>query len=520
MTANGRDEARKLLPRWRPWRVALDLRELAPLTTTATPAAFARSLESARLEWLKRPTLSRAGELMTAQVSSGFDAGEDTRTALEFVLASDTATTAARDLATSIMFNSTDPDSEWHGDVDQPGVGILRQRTRRHPRNTYNWLDLGRAHFAAGHNEAALRCVITSLSLSPHDRYVLRSATRFFVQIGDENTARRHLGTNLAGSGDPWLMSAALNLAGVRQPSLRIVKALLESGSLPPWHLSELGATVASLEHENGSERLARRFMRNALEDPNENVLAHAYWAPWAQPLVEERSGPPDPRTLPYEALARKAASHFDWAEAMQYAVSWQSDEPFGALSAAVGSCYAVEAGAFAVAEKMASVGLVANPDDITLLNNRAFARASQWDLEGAAEDLRLIDFKAGEPDSVGCAYATAGFIAFRDGDPITGRLLYERAISIFNRRRSTGHAARAAINLAKEERRLGAVQAIAALARAESLVRQSRSSEIENVWNRAQADLATQNQISTPPPTALPPRATEAVRRAAASPE
>ncbi len=496
MTARGQTENRRLLPRWRPWQMALLLKELAPTRPMRAPDRFAPALSASLAAWNRSPTPTRGAEVLAAALSHN-DVDQEVVAQVAATIRDGYVTSPLRTLAGRVLTDQGPPNDS--AEVDSPfseyydedaayrHISELRARTRRWPRNALTWMDLSRAYFAQGLDHQARRCIEVSLALDPNNRFLVRSASRYLVHEGDEDRARRVV-ENASGHGeDPWLMSVTVALAGSsRRQTLRHGQALVEGGSIAPWHVGELSAALATRESANGASRMAKRLMNRALIDPTENVLAHAEWAGH---LI--RDDVPRPQTLPlppHEALARRHAKRLEWASAAHHAWQWHLDEPFSPLAAGTGSCYAIYAHNFEQALRMTTAGLKASPADALLLNNRAFASACLWRLDDAASDLNQIDFKNANPNDAACAVATAGFVAFRAGDPETGRRMYERAVRYFTSRREADLAAMATINLASEETRVRSEASAQTLARAAELVRQSQSPEVAEAWKRLEA--------------------------------
>jgi Tfp pilus assembly protein PilF len=498
-----RTEARRLLPRWRPWQMALLLREMSPANPSSAPDRFAPALDIALRDWNQTPTASRGAEVLTAALSHPGHQDEVREVAVR--LRDGMATSHLRRLAEVVLRDAggtARAHAEWQDDPEPFDdsetarlISELRRRTRTYPRNALTWTDLARAYFAEGLDEQARRSLEIALALEPNSRFIVRSAARFLVHNGDEDRARRVVAAAANSDDDPWLLSVKVALsASSRRNTLRAGESIMSSGSFDPWHVGELGAVLATREDDHGKARVARRLMRQALVDPTENVLAHAEWA--SHLVTQEIPAGRMPRA-PFEALARRSARRLEWASAASHAWQWHHDEPFSALAAGTGSCYAIYAEEFDRAERMTTVGLKASPDDATLLNNRAFARACRWKLREALDDFNAINFRDADPDTQACALATVGFIAYRAGSHDLGRSGYERAIRHFQSRKQATSAARAMINLASEEVRAETEHAESAIRRAADLVDAARSAEVDALWAR----LSKRIVLGTPEP-------------------
>src|SRR5579885_3282069 len=94
-----------------------------------------------------------------------------------------------------------------------------------------------------------------AIGLQPTNRFVLRSAVRFFVHVEKADTAHALLEKSPRVLEDPWLRAAWLataNVIGARLPSLRGSRRILEAARFTPWHLSELAGQIATLELGSG----------------------------------------------------------------------------------------------------------------------------------------------------------------------------------------------------------------------------------------------------------------------------
>ena len=74
-------------------------------------------------------------------------------------------------------------------DTDKRKIRFLRSVLRDWPRNAICWTQLALSYSRLGINKKAERCINIALSLAPHNRYVLRSASRFFVHIDESPRA-------------------------------------------------------------------------------------------------------------------------------------------------------------------------------------------------------------------------------------------------------------------------------------------------------------------------------------------
>jgi hypothetical protein len=96
--------------------------------------------------------------------------------------------------------------------------------------------------------------------------------------------------------------------------------------------------------------------------------------------------------------------------------------------------------------------GLRTNPGDLVLLNNLAFSQASLGQIDKAAETIAKLPLTVAGVRKLATWTATRGLIAFRRGDAVLGRRLYQESIASWQRQGGRKEAAKAATYWAREE--------------------------------------------------------------------
>ena len=316
---------------------------------------------------------------------------------------------------------------------------LSRRLASAHPNNAVPWLDLALSHTVLGNRTAADRAVRTALSLAPNSRFILRSATRFFIHQEDLERAHNLLIKNQATLGDPWLLSAEIAVASARSRSSRLVPAgrrLAENNAFRHYDRSELAMALASIEHDaGGSRKRIKKFLRQSLIDPTENVVAQADWLTTRDNNLDRVRASSLDVPGAYEASARERFEAGDWPTALSNALDWLQDQPFSARPAIFVTFLASTAlddmeGAIKYGER----GVIPNPHEATLLNNLAFCHASAGRTEEARRYLRQVNKDRLRIDEQIVLEATWGLVAFREGRFEEGRSLYAKAIDIASR--------------------------------------------------------------------------------------
>lgn len=203
---------------------------------------------------------------------------------------------------------------------------------------------------------------------------------------------------------------------------------MLEQVALPPEHLTELHSAVATQLLADGRNKVARQTFMKSLVRPTENTVAQAHWARrHLQSLRISESNLAIHRG--YEARARRAMEDLEWHSARDEVSHWQMDEPFSSRPACLGSYLGITfLGDYQFALQCTDIGLMAEPNDPTLLNNRAVALAYNGQLVSAFETFKSISSVGDSRHPLYVHTATAGLLNFRAGFIEEGREHYRRA--------------------------------------------------------------------------------------------
>jgi tetratricopeptide (TPR) repeat protein len=332
------------------------------------------------------------------------------------------------------------PDSET-GEASSEYASIrrlirpLRKRVKADPHDALAWLEMGRLHATVGNAERALRAVRVAHSLAEDSRFVLRSASRFFLHSGDPETAHEILRRSARTKVDPWLSAAEIataQVANVSPRSIRTSKDLLSSGRFSDHDLSELRAALATDALLDRKRKDAKRLLESSLRLPTENAVAQALWIAQSAEFGDLASVLQVSLSTPRSFEARSHASYNAgiWDEALKEARRWCDDEPFSgraAVHASVIASVAFEKHDEAIA--MLRAALRASPGNFIITTNLVYNLAQSGHLVEASELLRETRHFAEEPANRVVILANLGLVAMRSGQLESGRKAYTEAI-------------------------------------------------------------------------------------------
>jgi tetratricopeptide (TPR) repeat protein len=232
----------------------------------------------------------------------------------------------------------------------------------------------------------------------------------------------------------------------------------LDERSWDPRHLTELAATLGTIELGAGHDREARRYFRKALVQANENSLAQVEWASQQTSGLDVTLAVQE-RPEAFEARARANLNDGLWIDAAQNTWAWYYDQPFSSEAAISGSYGTGVGGDFEQSVKFADSGLRANPDNEVLLNNAAFGLLQMNEPEAARHYLGRVNVTSLKDQHAVANLATRGLLEYRSDQVDAGRLLYLEAMNAANR--YPRMQAMAAIHLALEEIRANGPQGL-----------------------------------------------------------
>lgn len=325
------------------------------------------------------------------------------------------------------------PSEDVGADHAKGEVRRLRARLRNDPRNALAWAEQARMYVQIGQPEPAKNAMRRALLLAPNHRYLLRAAVRLAVHLDEPDHAHGLLLSAPRTQADPWLAASEIAVSALvsKKPRfIRQARTLLTRGSWSIGHLTELASALATSELDAGRSGRARDLFLTSLELPNDNAVAQAESIGTDVPKVQERlRNVLDEVPKSYEARCLAAASEGMHSKAVEEAILWLADQPFSAEPASFGSYQAAEIMEFERSLDFANRGLTANPNDIILRNNAAFALAKLDRADEAKMRLHNIDISRLSDDEKAMIHATEGLIAFRRSDPERGQQLYLDAI-------------------------------------------------------------------------------------------
>lgn len=491
---------RRVIPRWRQSTISASLADTAPSSEFKAAKLLGRAHANEKSDlarevdvWSQSPTLGVAADLLN------FAHDQELRQLLsapaKFVLDSSLdLSPQLRAVAARTLGSALEPSSK------KPSIHSKISDLKRHlafnPRDSIASVDMARLYAIKGQNGRALNAIRRAVALQPDNRFVLRSASRFYIHDDRADEAFSILKRSARTQEDPWLMASLISVEAIQNRSpmyYKKAKSMIDANRFAPFHTAELNAAIATCEANAGQFKNARRLFSRALNDPNDNALAQAIWA--SNEFVFPVAIDPNWLTRRFSSEANYYAQEHagDFNAALEAAMQWFEDEPFSTRPLIAASFTASILGEFATAQDQLQTALNLDPDDDKIKNNLVFALANQG-LIPEAERLLLDIYNSEnkrETEISGHTFANLGLLFYRRGDHESGRKFYDLADTVLSKQKDAASRAIALSFWVQEAVHSQDEQLSSIVDRAKAIIDLSNSTAAKAVFARATGTVA-----------------------------
>ncbi|MEX2604751.1 MAG: hypothetical protein WD361_11130 [Gracilimonas sp.] len=433
---------RILIPRWRDFQKTTNTGELSSLSNPNRNFDFEKKIKQKIDQWEKNKNTQDAIYIVNQSITTNTTklATEPAKYLLKNKkLISKPLTKLCESIIEgkeSINNNSTVEKISQINGLIQSKISDIRRSISFNERNPIKWVELSRWHLVNGHFERAERAMLVAINLAPTNRYVVRSAVRFFIHKDNRfrtqeepslKKAKKILSESQRLKNDPWLISAEIVVSDLLGKTSNFIKKgqdLIRSDNFSKFDLTELASTIGTEELKSGSYKNSFHLFAKSLLDPTENAIAQAEWASHHLTDLEINYAIRNP----HEALAKHYKHNDELEKAYEEGLLWCIDQPFSSDPAIFTSDIATDTYPPEKAYTLFDFGLRSNPDNFTLLNNKAYLKACELHGEDAEIILSKIAQDSLDPKEKTIYTATKGMIAYSKGYFEKGNSLYENA--------------------------------------------------------------------------------------------
>jgi len=297
-------------------------------------------------------------------------------------------------------------------------------------RNPVLLMDVARELTARRQERAALRYVRAAAGMAPESRFVVRSAARYYLHVGDHEQAHHLLRASPLIATDPWVQASEIAVATVRGRASALARQagrFLAAQKVVARDTTELASAIANVELLSGAEKRAKQLFQKALASPNDNSLAQAEWAAARLKLVVDDSALSTP--FSFEANSNNAYRRLEIDDAIKHAKFWGEDEPFASRPfSALCYFYCLE-GKYEDAHIAARTAATLDGHSFGTELNLCFTRIQCGELEAAFEDIVRLGKNSEAKTYATHLLANWGALAYAAGEIDIGRQAYQQAI-------------------------------------------------------------------------------------------
>lgn len=450
------DTNRLIIPSWRQFD-----RSQGELRPTGTDGAEEqkRDIQEYLLEWKTNKNLVTAGELISAAIVNGITEEPVVLEAARYVVDYPSKSPVALQNASKGLLDIP-LDQDFFSTANlklYEKISKLKKLLNDYPSSAILHIEIARLYMLIGQLEKANSHVHFALYFDSNNRFVVRSAARFYIHICNEKSAIEVLRNSWLTKKDPWLMASEISVSrhfGKRSPNLKRASELIDSRNFSNFDLSELCGTLGMEELESAGYKKSRKLFNQSLAAPNDNSFAQAQWVAKNRHL--ELVFPNQPIDVNFkEALSYEKFSVGDYKAALRYAQDWQDEMPYSQKCVVFGSNISTTFEKdYKTSIRLLETYLQTNQRNKAALNDLAYAYALNKDPDNAQKQvdkaMKLVDVKNPAPADI-CLVATQGLILFRKKAVDEGSEFYEAAIQACERMRRLDMLYSAKLNYARE---------------------------------------------------------------------
>lgn len=450
---------RHAIPRWSRIRTSISLGEMDSYKKREPPKRYpsaSDNLQKLLDEWHRNKNLPLAVEIISESrlTCSTVDIGE----VAEYVKTLVRQNEKIPFLIRQFIGEEFEQNSEMQLTF-QDSIAQIRQSLNQFSSNPLLWVELARNYLILGLAEKSERALLTAITLAPNNRTVLRAIVRFFIHVGELDKAKFYLNKSPLVTRDPWILASEIALSnnmGKTSKNIKLGRDLLLCEDIAPIALSELASELSTMDFIAGNNKQGKKKLSIVRNSMHENAFAQLIWINNnvynINSIITDSISP----KCNYEAQARAYYSDGDWKNALESSGNWLEYQPFSRDPALLSSYIAADfLGDLDKAKDAIMCGIKSNPNDISIVNNDIYISILRGDYKNAEIKLK----KAEQQFDIGSSIiltATKGLYFYRTGNPCAGHAQYKDAIKLAEELKNEHMSCKAAIYLAREEKRVG----------------------------------------------------------------
>ena len=431
---------RQIIPRWLPFQLGLLLNKQKKIKPDTSAGNDIFHYEKIKAEWRLNKTVSFAIQLVATADILDFTEDEEYKEALLFINKHKTVLSDNKLLED--FFTLVDDREDYYTTMKSDNSKSIREIKTKLSFYIYDpilWIDLAYYYTISRCKKKADKCIRIALSLNNYNPHIIRSAVRYLVFCQEPEKALDLLRKTPNLLYNPLLLSAEISVAEAFKIKTNNIKkgvTLIQENKFPPNDLAELNASIATIECNFGNVKKSKKYINNALVEPNENILAQIQYLSNRNDMLFS----PQQYEVPcrFEADAYNYFYSYRYKDVISEARKWLDFHPFSSrpaiLSSFVNSTFFDE---YEDAISIIDESLKISAGNSLLLNNKAFALAKSGRTEEAVDCIKSIQISGSDEfddADKNTLKATLGLIEYKKGNPAEGYRLYKEAADYFSK--------------------------------------------------------------------------------------
>ncbi len=451
---------RNMIPRWRSSTLTYKTSETSSFGSSQVNTHSFSNFEEKISSWRKNKSLVFASDLInSAFVLNKYSEAED---AAKYIIRHHSESeNILSNISKIILDENINSVSEGITNFDyenhvERSIHSLKKRLSEQPNNPILCVDIAKEYVILGETEKSEKYVRMANYLAPNNRFVLRSACRYYIHVGRPQMAMHLLNNKNYIINDPWLLSTEIAVNSVLNKKSTLKKYgenIIKSNQFHPKHISELAAAIATQEQRFGKSKI-NKYINLVLKSPTDNSIAQIVSLRTEKNLKANYFTKNIP--YPFEADAIQSYRKKEWQNAIYNTKLWFFDQPFSKGPAIHGSYVSsVCLNNHDLCIKFAKQGLIANSNNTILLNNLTVSLIHKGLMDEAQLEFKRIDHSQLSDREKIVWFATSGLFLFRSDHIEKGREYYLKAIELAQKKSEKYLSILALLYLTLEEQRL-----------------------------------------------------------------
>lgn len=274
---------RQLIPRWHTSRKMAFVQQLTASGSRREDDNSLLIIEEKKRLWERYPSLASATDLFVSLKLANMTSDlQFKKTGSYLLLKSNEVSDAVKDIV-SPRLRKLDPSNNYTTNKERIYVilNILKGFVKDCPYDSLTWNDLAFYYAVIGEKHKAEHCMNVSYNLSSSHPFIARSYARLLVHYEDPEKAIHILKKTGAVKSHPEILSADISIRtafDIRNPDITTARRLINKYSNRPCYISELSASIGTIEVESGSLIKGKTHLAASAISPTENTVAQLKW--------------------------------------------------------------------------------------------------------------------------------------------------------------------------------------------------------------------------------------------------